>query len=192
MNFSLYIILILCFCSVLAFVFYKRAHLTDNAHAKELPERIDVREAVIRSYLPQTAILVNLKSTDRDGVLHEMLAHVEPQALGISKDVAFHALCQREADMPTCIGEAIACPHARFKELQTLVPIIELTSQPIAFSNQPEGRCRIILLTLIPLAPNSPYMSFISALLTRLASPSRRQALLAAPSATAVRKVLLS
>jgi mannitol/fructose-specific phosphotransferase system IIA component (Ntr-type) len=77
--------------------------------------------------------------------------------------------------------------------VDNLVCAIGITSEPVDFSDDEEGKnCRIVILTLTPDAPGSPYMTFITAILTALRSEDRRKKLLEAPSVAAIKKALLA
>ena len=95
--------------------------------------------------------------------------------------------------MSTGVGFGVACPHARSNAVNALVCAIGVTQRPVDFSTDEEGRaCRIVILTLTPDTVNSPYMTFITAVLTALRAPAKREALLQAPDAAAIRKALLT
>lgn len=151
------------------------------------------RPAIIARHLRERAIVHRLASTDRDGIIRELLTRL--RATGALSDVAAaeEEVLRRERVMPTGVGKGVACPHARTAAVGTLVCAVGVTRVPVDFSDDEEGRaCRIVILTLTPDTANSPYMTFITAVLTALRSAARREALLAAPNAAAIRKALLT
>ena len=125
--------------------------------------------------------------------MHELLTRL--QQLGYLTDLkrAEEEVLYREQVMPTGVGSGVACPHTRTNTVTSLVCAIGITKEPVDFSTDEEGRgCRIILLTLTPDTPGSPYMTFITAALTVLRSEQTRQAILSAPTAAAIKKALLT
>ena len=74
----------------------------------------------ILDVLQREAILNNLKSQDKIGVLHEL---VEPVAhiTGISHEDLMGVLLEREKLGTTGIGEGIGIPHGKLKDLETPV-----------------------------------------------------------------------
>lgn len=165
------------------------ADTTGVTRAKGAPNR----PAVLARYLRERTIVHRLEATDRDGIIRELLACLK--ASGGLTDVATaeEEVLRRENVMSTGVGYGVACPHARTAAVGTLVCAVGITREPVDFSEDEEGRgCRIIILTLTPDDVNSPYMTFITAVLTALRSADRREALLAAPTATAIRKALLA
>lgn len=153
------------------------------------PGRLDILARHVR----EDAIVHRLQATDRDAIIHELILRL--RALGAITDLeaAEREVLQRERVMSTGVGFGVACPHARTNAVNTLACAIGVTQRPVDFSDDEEGRaCRIIILTLTPDTVNSPYMTFITAVLTALRAPAKREALLQAPDAAAIRKALLS
>lgn len=151
------------------------------------------RPAVIARHLREQAIVHRLEATTRDGIIRELLGRL--QTIGALSDVATAEaeVLRRERVMPTGVGKGVACPHARTAAVASLVCAVGVTREPVDFSEDEEGRaCRIIILTLTPDTANSPYMTFITAVLTALRSAARREAVLEASNAAAIRKALLT
>ena len=159
-------------------------------HAQpKAPGRLDVLARHVR----EESIVPRLRATDRDGIIHELILRLRD--LGAIHDVeaAEEEVLQRERVMSTGVGFGVACPHARTNAVSSLVCAIGVTEKPVDFSDDEEGRaCRIVILTLTPDTVNSPYMTFITAVLTALRAPAKREALLQATDAATIRKALLT
>jgi mannitol/fructose-specific phosphotransferase system IIA component (Ntr-type) len=186
------IFLLVCLCIATAWLLWKwRCTQSSEVNTQQVPLTA-LRQTTIQTYLSQEAILPTLAHTQRDEVFKEMLLHLK--SLGNLNDihVALEALQHRELQMPTCIGNAIACPHARTAAVNKLTTIFAVSKTPILFDNSNNGACNIVILTLIPLTTNNPYMPFITALLSRLCSQKCREAILTSRTATDIRKALLS
>ncbi len=151
------------------------------------------RSTVLVRHLREKTIVHRLTATDRDGVIRELLGRLKATKYLTDIARAEEEVLRREQAMQTGVGYGVACPHARTNAVRSLVCAIGVTREPIDFSDEPEGKaCRIIILTLTPDDVDSPYMTFITAVLTALRSPQRREAVLVAPNAAAIRKALLS
>lgn len=151
------------------------------------------RPAILARYLREQTIVHRLAATDRDGIIRELLARLKDTGGLTNVVVAEEEVLRRESVMPTGVGFGVACPHARTAAVSALVCAVGVTRVPVDFSGDEEGRgCRIVILTLTPDTASSPYMTFITAVLTALRSAARREALLAAPNAAAIRKALLT
>lgn len=151
------------------------------------------RLSILARHVSENAIVHRLQSTDRDGIIHELIMHLAN--LGVLNDVnaAEEEVLKRERVMSTGVGFGVACPHARTNAVSALVCAIGITERPVDFSEDEEGRgCRIVILTLTPDTVNSPYMTFITAVLTALRAPAKREAILQATDAAAIRKTLLT
>lgn len=177
-----------------------RKPITEDSHlalADTTPENKSklpaAKLAVLSRHIAEQAIIHRLTATTRDGIVHELLTRL--QQLGYLTDLkrAEEEVLYREQVMPTGVGSGVACPHTRTNTVTSLVCAIGITKEPVDFSADEEGRgCRIILLTLTPDTPGSPYMTFITAALTVLRSEQTRQAILSAPTAAAIKKALLT
>ncbi len=151
------------------------------------------RNAAIAKSVLENNIILRLNATDRDGVVKELLFRLKEGGYLSDIQAAEEEVLRREEVMPTGVGYGVACPHARTPTVKSLVCAIGITKVGVDFSADEEGRgCRIIVLTLTPDEENSPYMTFITAMLTALRSPARREALLNAEDAPGIRKALLA
>ncbi len=151
------------------------------------------RAAVLRRAIQERHIILRLQATDRKGILHEMLRRLRETGACTDIKKAEAELLHREEIMATGVGYGVACPHSRTSTVKQLVSVIGITKAPVDFSDDEDGRgCRIIILTLTPEDENNPYMTFITAILTALRSEARREAVLNAENAPAIRKALLS
>ncbi|MCI6590065.1 MAG: cation:proton antiporter [Lentisphaeraceae bacterium] len=150
------------------------------------------RRAVLARYVREETICPRLPGTTRDEVIRNLMARLHETGAVTDVEQATEAVLSRERVMATGVGYGVACPHARTEMVRSLVCAIGVTEVPVDFSEEPEGRaCRIIILTLTPNEANSPYMTFITAVLTALRSAAKREAVLAAADARAIRKALV-
>ncbi len=151
------------------------------------------RAAILNRAIQERNIILRLRATTREGVIHELLERLKEGGACADIQAAETEILRRETIMPTGVGYGVACPHARTSTVKSLVSVIGITETPVDFSDDDDGRaCRIIILTLTPDEENSPYMTFITAILTALRSETRRKAVLAAQDAPSIRKALLS
>lgn len=149
------------------------------------------RSEILAMFLRPETILPELKSSSRDEAIDELLAHLKRLNVHLNLVPLRSALLQREAQAPTAIGDSIACPHIHTPLVDELKTVIGIAREPIPFDNDPTNDARIIILTLSPSQANSPYMHYITALLSRLQSPLRRNMILSSQEARHIRKLLL-
>lgn len=177
-----------------------RSPITEDSHIAiedTTPEQRShvppAKVAVLNRHIHEKAIIHRLTATTRDDIIHELLQQLHNVGLLNDFETAEKEVLHREHVMPTGVGSGVACPHTRTNAVSNLVCAIGITQQPVDFSNEPEGKdCRIVILTLTPDAPGSPYMTFITAILTVLRSAKTREAILSAPTAAAIKKAILT
>ncbi len=166
-----------------------------DAEVQEMVEHAKVshgQSAILARHIRERAIVHRLRANDRDGVIRELLEVLGRTGQVTDRALAEQEVFQRENAMATGMGLGVACPHARTAAVSSLVCAIGITEQPFDFSADETGKdCRIVVLTLTPDTLNSPYMTFLSAVLAVLHTTAKREAILAAPNAAAIRKVFV-
>jgi Kef-type K+ transport system membrane component KefB len=147
---------------------------------------ISKRKAVsILEYLPQTAVLFDLKAGTRDEALRALsdVAAIHEQVHGA--DDIYAAVLQREEEMGTGLEEGIAIPHARFRKL--IRPVIAFGRSDSGIDwDSPDGRpAHFIFLSLTP--QSSDVQVQILALIVRtMRRPEVRERLLRAENPDAL------
>ncbi len=101
----------------------------------------------INEVLNSEAILVDLKSTDKKGLLEELSAPVARIA-GIKPEELVGVLMERERLGSTGIGGGIGIPHGKLKNLETLILGFGLSRQGVDFESM-DGRPTHIFFILI-------------------------------------------
>ena len=103
----------------------------------------------ILDVLYKEAILVDLKSNDKKGVLDEL---VEPIAriAGIDHENLVRVLMERERLGSTGIGGGIGIPHGKLKELESLVLGFGLSRKGVDFESMDGRPTHIFFLLVTP------------------------------------------
>ncbi len=137
---------------------------------------------VLSELLSPAAMNLNLKSTDRDSVLGELVNQI-PQLAGQpeARQTLLRALHEREQLHSTGIGDGIALPHARNA-------LVGLVDEPIlVFGRHPKGipygaidavPARLFFLLVAPTV--TEHLAILARLSRLLRDPKLRQNLLAA------------
>ena len=144
---------------------------------------------VLSEILSPASIHLNLKSTDREGVLEELVNQVAPIAKQPeARQTLLRALHEREQLHSTGIGDGVALPHAR-NALVGLVdkPVIVFgrSAQGVAFGAIDGAPSRLFFLLVAPTV--TEHLSMLARVSRLLREPRLRQGLLVADSP---RKVL--
>jgi mannitol/fructose-specific phosphotransferase system IIA component (Ntr-type) len=137
---------------------------------------------VLSELLSPAAIALDLKSTDRDSVLSELVNQI-PQlaAQPVSRQTLLRALREREQLHSTGIGDGIALPHARNA-------LVGLVDQPVVvFGRHKQGipydaidrvPARLFFLLVAPTV--TQHLAILARLSRLLRDPKLRQSLLTA------------
>jgi len=97
------------------------------------------KEISIMEFFSRTAIIAELKATERNGAIHELCALVSEQGNTPAKETLYSAVMQRENIMGTAIEESIALPHARLGSL--VKPVVVFGKSDIGIDwNSPDGK----------------------------------------------------
>jgi nitrogen PTS system EIIA component len=103
----------------------------------------------ILDVLHNDAIIEDLKSADKKGVLKEMVVPVAKIA-GIAEDSLLSILLEREHLGSTGIGGGIGIPHGKFKGLDSLVLGFGLSRQGIDFESIDGSPTHIFFMLITP------------------------------------------
>lgn len=103
----------------------------------------------IGSYLLKEAIVVNLETDTRWGIIRELTEKIVQHSQGLDQETVTTAVEDRERSMGTSVGLSTAVPHARVPELET--PIIAFGRSKLGVDwDSPDGystRCIFLILT---------------------------------------------
>lgn len=140
---------------------------------------------VLSQLLAPTSVNLELKSTDRDGVLEELVNHVAPIAKQPeARQTLLKALHEREQLYSTGVGDGVALPHAR-NALVGLVdkPVIVFgrSKQGIPFGAIDGAPSKLFFLLVAPTVTD--HLAVLARLSRLLRDPKLRQELLAVSDA---------
>ncbi len=133
----------------------------------------------ILDVLHKNAIIANLKSTDKKGVLEEL---VEPVAhiSGINHDNLVKVLMEREQLGSTGIGKGIGIPHGKLKTLDKLILGVGLSQQGVNFDSMDGRPTYIFFLLFTPENSTGLHLKLLAQISRILKNDLFRERLLAA------------
>jgi len=99
--------------------------------------------------LNKDAILVDLKSSDKKGVLEELVAPVARIA-GLDPEELVRVLLDRERLGSTGIGGGIGIPHGKLKNLETLILGFGLSRKGVDFESMDNRPTYIFFILITP------------------------------------------
>jgi PTS system nitrogen regulatory IIA component len=116
----------------------------------------------IMDFLNKKAVTVNLKSTDKDGVIREMVDLLAKAEDIKNKDEIAKALLARESLGSTGIGQGIGIPHAKSQSVKNLVAAFGVSQRGVNFDSLDGEPAYIFFLLLAPEESAGPHLKALA------------------------------
>jgi PTS system nitrogen regulatory IIA component len=145
--------------------------------------------SLIANLLPESNVVIDLDVASKKRVFeHVGLVFENNQNIGRSQ--VFESLFAREKLGSTGLGQGIAIPHGRIKDLKDAVGAVVRTRQPVPF-DAPDGQnVSIIFVLLVPDRATDMHLQILSELAQMFSDKPFREQLLAAPSAAELHRLI--
>ena len=127
--------------------------------------------------LNKDAILVDLKSIDKKGVLEELVTPVAGAA-GINPEDLVRVLMERERLGSTGIGGGIGIPHGKMKDLESMVIGFGLSRKGVDFESMDGQPTHIFFLLITPENSTGLHLKLLSRISRILKNDSFKEKLL--------------
>ncbi len=118
----------------------------------------------IMDFLNKNAVIADLKATDKEGIIKEMVASLV-SSKAIKKDQgesAVSVLLEREELGSTGIGQGIGIPHGKNSEIKDLVAAFALSKAGVNFESLDGEPVYIFFLLLAPEESAGPHLKALS------------------------------
>jgi mannitol/fructose-specific phosphotransferase system IIA component (Ntr-type) len=132
---------------------------------------------LISRLLKPALVNLDLKSTKRTNAIHETASLLIGNPAVIDFDGFYQDLLARERVETTCIGNAIAFPHARTDHVKSLVLSVGRSMEGVTFENCNQI-VRLIFVIGTPKRMTTEYLTVVGALARILKDANNREALL--------------
>ena len=116
----------------------------------------------IMDFLNKKAIAVNLKSSDKEGVISELVDTLAKAEDIKSKEDLIKALLTRESLGSTGIGQGIGIPHAKSPNAKNLVAAFGLSQQGVNFDSLDGEPAHIFFLLIAPEESAGPHLKALA------------------------------
>lgn len=133
-------------------------------------------------FLPREGIIADLAAKDKAGVLQELSAVLVENGRIQSAREAVHVLLEREKLGSTGIGEGIAIPHGKLKELEDVVAVFGRSSQGVEFDSMDGAPVHLFFLLMAPENSASTHLKALARISRLLKDRGFREELLQAKS----------
>jgi PTS system nitrogen regulatory IIA component len=129
--------------------------------------------STIARLLSTRNIRLDMDVSSRDSFLDEVARHMEREH-GMPKKWVFQSLSRREKAGSTALGEGVAIPHARVKDLQRILLAYIRLRQPIPF-DAPDGKpVSEFLVILVPKEATEEHLRILSEVTQLFSDPQFR------------------
>jgi fructose-specific phosphotransferase system IIA component len=147
---------------------------------------------LLLDFINKECVKVPLESTDKDGVIVEMIDLLVANGDIDDRDGALQVVMDREALMSTGIGNGVAIPHGKTEGVSHIVGAIGITAGPLEFDSVDKEPVRLVILMVSSAAETGPHIRALSRISRLLADETFRQRLIDAPTADDVVEIVRS
>lgn len=128
----------------------------------------------IANYL-DPALVVFLKSSERDGALVEMIDTLEQSGRLLSREAFYQAILEREKIVSTGIGMGVAIPHAKLPQYDNFFILIGVHKEGLEWSALDGNPVKLIFMIGGPDDKQTQYLKILSSLTLAIKDEKLRQ-----------------
>ncbi|NLJ46239.1 MAG: PTS sugar transporter subunit IIA, partial [Treponema sp.] len=160
--------------------------LRKNLDPKRLTEGLDEEGGRVnpgfREALSPDCIVLNLKGTDKESVITELVDRLASKGLLGDRAMVLRDVLDREKSMSTGMQHGIALPHAKTEGVTRIVAALGLKPEGVEFQSLDGEPARVILLLVSPSKQAGPHIQVLASAAALLNDEIRRADLLSAQS----------
>jgi PTS system nitrogen regulatory IIA component len=124
----------------------------------------------IKAFLAPTNVIIDVRASDRDQLLRE-LSQRAAAALGLDEELVTAEILKREELGSTGMGDGMAIPHARIRNLFTPFGILVRLRRGIDFAAIDEKPVDIVFLLLLPGSSEGEQLNVLASVARKLRDP---------------------
>ena len=129
---------------------------------------------MIKIKLDDSHVIINDNSKSKKSIL-EKTSEIFYQSSGISKEIIFHKLYEREKLGSTSVGKGVAIPHARIENIDHPYISIILLNDAVEFDNIDDLNVDIIVSIIVPSKDFEEHLKLLSCISEKLDSQETRK-----------------
>ena len=111
---------------------------------------------------------------------------------GIARSTVFDSLFARERLGSTGLGQGVAIPHGRIKNLKEAIGALVRVAQPIPFDAPDGAPVSLLFVLLVPEKATEKHLQILSELAQMFSDKSLREAMMSAPDAAALHQLVVN
>ncbi len=139
--------------------------------------------------LPRGAIIPNLSSSDKKGVLEELAASVAPLAQTGSDEIV-RVLLEREQLGSTGIGGGIGIPHGKLASINSIVVGFGLSDKGVEFDSLDNKPVHIFFLLITPESSTGSHLRVLAQISKLLKKDHFKESLIKAESIDEIQEII--
>jgi PTS system nitrogen regulatory IIA component len=140
----------------------------------------------ICTLLNERLILPELKGTNKQRILEEIVEHLAAVQNGINAGELLKALLEREKLGSTGIGNGIAIPHGKLAGLSDIILVFARSTNGVPFEAIDGKPIHLVFLLVAPAQSTGGHLKALARLSRLLKNDEFRRTLLSAPTAAAI------
>jgi len=140
--------------------------------------------------LHKDAILSDLKSLDKKGVIEELVLPIA-QISGLSHEHLVRVLMERERLGSTGIGSGIGIPHGKLKDLESLILGFGLSKKGVDFESMDGSPTHIFFLLITPENSTGVHLKLLARISKFLKNEEFREKLLNADNSDEIYSIIM-
>lgn len=145
----------------------------------------------IADILTKEHIIAELKSSDKNSVLHELSNFLKNKGEVPNKDDLLAALIDREKLGSTGIGENVAIPHAKISTIDKIITVFGRSQNGVEFESLDQKPVNFICLILAPENSTGQHLKVLARISSLFKNPSLRESILRAHEIDQIYSILI-
>ena len=125
----------------------------------------------IKDFLSASDVAINVAAHDKEGLLKELAARAGP-VLDLPAERLGHELAKRDELGSTGIGDGVAIPHARFREIARSFGLLVRLAKPIPFDAVDGRPVDLAFLLVLPAASQLEQLNVLATVARKLREPA--------------------
>lgn len=146
---------------------------------------------LIPSLLQPKYILLDLDASSKDALFNAIAEHLA-SPLGLAPKVIAKSLIDREKLGSTGLGQGVAIPHGRIKQLKQAAGVFVRTREAVPFNSPDNEPVRLLFVLLVPEHATDLHLQILSELAEVFGNRGLRERLLQSDDAAQVFQLLTS
>jgi fructose-specific phosphotransferase system IIA component len=150
----------------------------------------DDKRINLKRVLDPGCIRLNLKETNKKGVIEELVDILDSQYQIMNRQAVFQAVWEREQSFSTGMKNGLAIPHARTDQVESITLAVGIHRKGVDFDSLDGELSRVFVLLLSPKHKTVPHIQILSHIAAIMSKDNAVQSLLSCKTPQAVYKYL--